>query len=543
MWIRKRNRIRLFGTTVCACLAWAMNAAPLGAEMPSFSVTNYYQYGTGDEDYFGTMRDKKYLEEELHFNMSWRDLFLGGRYEFDDPAEFSFDHNELRKYFLEYRAGNLKARAGTISTLFSRGMVLNAYEEKPIGHDSELTGLQVQYETDRSLVNIVGGRLDYEQIPDFEDLIKYDIRGLSLKRSLTGMIDVGASYIYSRASQVVGFYRTKEAFGTNTAEMWAELNTGTFQLHGTVASNALKERKLYSPGGNSVYLGLNWFPGATGVTLEYKNYRFGLVDPSERDDTLRHRRMLAFQNPPSALKEHSWTTLSRRTHQVDFNDEVGFQLDVYHSLQSGTTLNFNGAVAARNYRYTTDKWYRFTRTNDGRSWLPSFSRKHSPFWQLYAETEHYFPGGSSVIGGLSYTYEEVYNYFLPRLREQTRAFIVPLRGVWPLPYSLSVEGTAELQKFKETLHGDKYYSNHFFSIGFGRAPWLTAALSGEYMSKGYDFEDKTLWMNGTVRIRWRSRHVVEVGYGETRGGLVCTNGLCRFIPAFQGWRISMETHI
>jgi len=517
-------------------------ASGANAELPSLSVSNYLRYGEGEE--IQNTRDsyKKYFEEMLSFNIHWGNFLAGGRYEHDDPSEFGLDHRTMRKWFLEYRRGPWKVRGGTFAALFSRGMVMNAYEEDTIGHDSEITGVNVLYETGGTTVNLLAGKLDYEKIPDFENIVEYDIRGGSVRRRIFEWCDFGGSYMRGDVSQERGFYKIADGFYAHAAEIWSEFTTDMFQVHAVMASNDLTGDKLFVSGRNSIYASFSGTLPSTAMTLEYKNYKFGVTTPDNRDDDLRHRRMLAFQNPPTAIKEFSWTLLSRRTHNVNFNDEVGAQLDVYHSLSPETTLNFNAAVAGRQYRYERTRNYRFVRRDDSMTWLPSLAREHSPFWQTYCEAERYFPGGSSVVFGLSYTYEEIYNYYYPDLREQTRAFIAPIRMLWQLPRSYSLEGTVELQKFKETLHGDTYHSNNHFILGFGKAPFLSASLEAEYMSENYNYDDQTIWLNGSIRYRYHSSQIFEVGYGETRGGLVCTNGQCRYVPEYKGWRFFTETH-
>ena len=42
-----------------------------------------------------------------------------------------------------------------------------------------------------------------------------------------------------------------------------------------------------------------------------------------------------------------------------------------------------------------------------------------------------------------------------------------------------------------------------------------------------------------MSLRIRSRQHIEIGYGEERGGLSCTNGMCRFVQPFKGFRLAM----
>jgi hypothetical protein len=509
------------------------------AEMPSVSLSNSIRYGFGDETINRQSTHRDYLEEKLSFNVYQDHFLIGGRLDYDKPAEFGFDHRELRKYYIEYRKGSWKIRGGSFAALFSRGMVLNCYAEDTIGHDSEITGFDALYETESTTVNILAGQVDYETIPDFDSIVTFHLGGISVRRKLQEHIALGGSVIKSDVVQEIGFYRVEDRFHALNTEVWSEIDAGPVEFYSVVASGVQGDNHPFE-GDKSVYLSLNYSLSKTGMSLEYKNYRFGLSTPDKWNIPLYRKRMYSFQNPPTAVREHSWTLLSRRIHAVNFNDEVGMQMDIYHAVSPETMLNFNGSMAGRQYRYVMNIDGTFIRQKDRMSRLPSFSREFSPFWQVYGEFEHHFPKGSSLTGGIAYTSETTYLYYTPDLTERKRSFITPLKVLWQLPDAFSVEGVAEYQRFKENNHGDRYYTNTIFSAGVGKAPYFSAGFTAEYVSKGYEMNGRTLWLDGSVRFHCRTSHVFEIGYGETRGGLVCTNGRCRYVPAFEGWRLSAE---
>jgi len=62
-------------------------------------------------------------------------------------------------------------------------------------------------------------------------------------------------------------------------------------LYTNIASNSQKEKELFIKGKNSVYLGFNYLLDNSGITLEYKNHKFGSETPLNWDYALRHNRM------------------------------------------------------------------------------------------------------------------------------------------------------------------------------------------------------------------------------------------------------------
>lgn len=510
-------------------------------ETPQLSINNSYRTGEGKENLPGKT-EKKYIEEEINLQVTWKNFLLGGRYEFDDPAEFGFDHNSLRKKFLEYRSGPWGIRIGTQNSLFFRGLVLNAYEEKPISHDSEVSGITVYRETQNMTAKIIKGSCDYEMIPNFEDILKFDINGGMLQLHASKNLYVGSSFLVSEVSQKVGFYKTQDTFEMNLGEIWAELDLDSIQLYGNIASNAEKAHDIFTKGNCSVYVGSNYIFGNTGLNIEYKKYKFGLTSPQNRDFKYRHLRYLPFQNPPTVIKEHYWTILNRRAHIVDFNDEVGLKFDIYYSLSPQTTFTIDGSAASRNFNYSLDPLTdNFSRKNDSSRLLPSFDESFSPFWIIYGEIEHYFSSGSSITGGLSCLSDTVYDDLSILMTEKTRSFISFVHMTYLLPNNYSMQCTSEIEYFKESKLPGKHSYNLLHTMQFAKSPSFSVSVTGEYLTEGVDISGDTLWVSSSMQYRFRSMQTFELSFGEERGGLMCTNGLCRYVPPFTGWRCNVVT--
>ncbi|MHB9027919.1 MAG: DUF6029 family protein [Candidatus Latescibacterota bacterium] len=504
------------------------------AELPSPSFSNYLRYGSGKGEYYGFSRDKTYIEEEAELKLSWKDTIAGIRYDYDNPAEFTPDRNTIKKYYLDYRKSGWNLRAGTFSDLFGRGMAFRTYEEKSVGHDSEVSGLRATWLTDDTAVHVVGGRLGYEEIPDFTQTIDIDLAGVHLQQRVNGNFFLGGSFVQSEVTQQSGFF--KDAFPMSVAEFTGEYRGEILKVFTSVASNENDGAELMKRNISS-YLGANLFRGPLSLTLEYKNYRFGMAPPDVVSQGYRHRRLLPFQNPPSGLREHGWVFLSRRSTGIDFNDEVGFLADVYYSATPGTTLNLSGSLASRHHRYERIPDAGFNRVKDGPSWLPSVRKEYSPYWQVYGDIEHFFENGSSVTAGAGYTYENNYNSFYPELEEVQRMATVPLHTQIILSSLYSLQCSAEYQYFQEALYSRTWYSNGILSLGIARSPWLNFSVTAELLEGNVRFSEKKSWIYGSIGFRFRARQMIELGYGETRGGMTCTNGLCRYVEPFKGFRL------
>ncbi len=504
-------------------------------ETPSVSYGNYLRYGDGREEFYDYSRHKTYIENEAELELSWKNTIAGVRYDYRNPAEFTPDRNTLKKYNIEYRRDSWNLKAGTFSDLFGRGMAFNAYEEKKIGHDSEISGLRATYLTDDSAVHVIGGQLEYEQIPDFTQTIDIKVAGLNLQRRVRGGFFLGGSFLRNEVSQVPGFFR--DTFFMNIAELSGEYKGETLQFLASATSNENESSRIFNKGNVSSYLSASLSKGPLGMSLEYKNYRFGLTTPDLSGQSFRHRRLLPTQNPPACVREYSWTFLSRRSTGIDFNDEVGLLLDAYYAIRPGTTFNLSGSLASGHFDYErVAGGYR--RIDSGPSWLPSTEKEYSPYWQIYSDIEHYFENGSMLNAGVAYTCENNYNFFYPDREELVRMATVPVHSQIILSPRYALQCTAEYQYFKETLYSRDWFSNGILTLGLSRAPSLNFSVVAELLEGNAKDSQKKNWVYGSASWRFRSRQYIEIGYGEARGGMSCTNGICRFVQPFKGFRLT-----
>lgn len=508
-------------------------------ELPSYSWNNYIRYGDGSEELYDLSRQKNYLEEEAELQLSWRQALLGLRYDYDHPAEFTPSRNTIRKYYLDYRLGNWNFRGGTFSDLFGRGMSFNTYEEKTIGHDSEISGLRATWLTNDTELHIVGGRLAYEHIPDFTQTVDLDVGGIHIQHRVTGKFFFGGGYVQSEITQNPGYYR--DTFSLSIAEVTGEYRGESLQAYTSVASNENGSNRLFRKGNISTYSGFSFSHGPLSLSLEYKNYRFGIAPPNVSSQSLRHRRLMPFQNPPSGVREYGWVFLSRRSSGVDFNDEVGFLLDINYAVRPKTTLNLSGSLAGKHYGYERISG-KFRRIDHGVSWLPSTRKEQSPYWQAYSDIEHFFPNGSSFTLGTAYTFENNFNSYYPDWKETIKMATVPFHTQIVLSSRYAAQCSAEYQYFQETQYSANWYGNGILTLGFSRSPSLDVSLVAEWLEGNANFSNKKTWVYGSIGIRIRSQQTIEFGYGETRGGMNCTNGLCRYVEPFRGFRLTATLH-
>ncbi len=511
-----------------------------------YSVGNFMRYGNGEQVIGGQLRDKEYIENQTNVRLFWDDFTVGFEYLYDDPPEFGPRYQGIRKRFVEFSKKGLELRAGDFYTLYGKGLAMNLFENRGINYDTRLDGLRGTYRNRHVNAIFALGTMRYYDLLNSDRIETYSVR--------SGHVDVRPFRFLRLGGSIVGADgELPTPFGMD--QVHADIPEFMVTLRGlgfdVFVQRAWKRSSIMSPqpgGGFRSYEsdGDAWYGSISytsdiglGVTFEYKDYRYDVVGEEERDPN-RPTRMLPMQNPPIVHKEHYFTLLSRNPHVVDFNDEVGMQLDVFYSVSPTVTINLNGAMASRHDGYVTRDGFLVTYDRDV-SFMPTLDEKFSPFWELYGEVEWYFDGQSYLRAAVNRRYDAPYEANQPHEQSSTT---FPVRIEYMLNKEYSIGATFEQQFFHDSFsQKNPEYFNEFVSLTFARAAQWSVTLRMEYTTDEEDKTGKDFWRTLEFAYRLGNQHIATISYGTERGGLVCTSGICREILPFDGVRVSLLSQL
>jgi hypothetical protein len=92
---------------------------------------------------------------------------------------------------------------------------------------------------------------------------------------------------------------------------------------------------------------------------------------------------------------------------------------------------------------------------------------------------------------------------------------------------------------------DHHTLNDMITLQYSYNPYVTFGgiidLSIQYENGPYHIEDS--WPQFFVSTRLGGSHSLLVSYGSERSGINCTGGICRFVPAFSGLRLTLTSQI
>jgi hypothetical protein len=532
-------------------IAEAQNVRAIGS--------NLLRIGDGETDNGLITQRKRYLEEIANARIFFENLTIGLRYELSDPSEVGPNFQGIRRRWIEYKKDGLDLQAGDVFALYGRGLAVNMFESRAINYDSWLDGFSASYsktfadlspELKPSLaVNAIGGNKLFFDIDSTKLPLNISARAVNGQIGLFGKkLSIGASFIQAFTSLsevgIGGTLRTTRK-EVNQPEIYLSFLSGAFD--GFLGFTEMRTRlplvrnnlDSATHRGKAIYGALSYSGEEFGITVEYKDYQYFVHLPGAPYESYLGK--LPLSSPPEVYKEFTYTSLTRTTHSVNFNDELGFQVEASITAIPDFTITLNAAASSRHYGFEFDS--NFTPSIvDKKSFLPEFENgSHYPFWEAFAEVE-YEMGDLDYIKFFAHRRSDVISSD-GKKTEFKRSTTFGAKAQLETAESQSFLGSIEYQKmFDAVSHREDRLPENLYVVGqYSFNPIVTFGGIFDF-STDYG-QIKHIWPQAFLSTRIGSAHTILVSYGAERGGLNCSGGVCRFVPAFDGFRLAVTSQI
>ena len=527
------------------------------------------RYGEGDNNY---------TYEEIYFNTGiilnrpddrFEALFS---LELSDPPEIGLKEEGIREFLLGYYNKNLSIELGDFYQTWGRGLILNQTDYQHLDFNTSATGLSVGYEKDYISLNVIAGETNPRKSTTF--LGDYDPRvpNYILKQTLYGSdfsiesseSTMGLSILFTEEeeapiSSVISGIRFEKPY--DNGDLFLSFISKRSNLD-TVDSDSETDK------GNGLYFSNTNYIKDWALTSNYRRYRIDVKDPSMRDNILsNYGQALDVQRSPTGYYQHNFKLLSRNSKQVNLNDEIGLELELIGPIDENRTLlvNYTKSSSTKGWHNEFGYWEPepLTTTNgNSNSLFPSSDKDSYPFDELFIELNGYNEAHTLFYRvGFDYfsdTFAVLANSNTSESFEVNKAITFPFMVNVILNDLWSIEVQLELQRAKKgfevttndessfvSLLSDKYQDNIFLGFTVNHAPWsLTVATESTNSDESSSNFDSNTWNSVALTYRIKSDNILEVFYGSIRGGLDCTNGVCRYIQPFEnGLRIDYSVNL
>ena len=527
------------------------------------------RYGEGDNNY---------TYEEIYFNTGiilnrpddrFEALFS---LELSDPPEIGLKEEGIREFLLGYYNKNLSIELGDFYQTWGRGLILNQTDYQHLDFNTSATGLSVGYEKDYISLNVIAGETNPRKSTTF--LGDYDPRvpNYILKQTLYGSdlsiespeSTMGLSILFTEEeeapiSSVIGGIRFEKPYDNGDFFLSFISKRSKFDI---VDSGSETDK------GNGLYFSNTNYIKDWALTSNYRRYRIDVKDPSMRDNILsNYGQALDVQRSPTGYYQHSFKLLSRNSKQVNLNDEIGLELELIGPIDENRTLllNYTKSSSTKGWHNEFGYWEPepLTTTNgNSNSLFPSSDKDSYPFDEIFIELNGYNKAHTLFYRvGFDYfsdTFAVLANSNTSESFEVNKAITFPFMVNVILNDLWSIEVQLELQRAKKgfevttndessfvSLLSEKYQDNIFLGFTVNHAPWsLTVATESTNSDESLSNFDSNTWNSVALTYRIKSDNILEVFYGSIRGGLDCTNGVCRYIQPFKnGLRIDYSVNL
>ena len=316
-------------------------------------------------------------EHVFDIGLSYNLFYLYTKFEYSESPAFGIERTKsddmIHSYYLEYLGDKLNLKLGNIYSLYTRGLILNTYQDERIDFDNSIIGIELSYNIlDWIRIYTVYGSDTYEsrtsstyQLNDlfFDHSMGFVGSQFSLFDNLTLNLqymhqeliideEVGLNFIeyHSDKTFILSqhirdnidlLYDNITKYNINSDKIGSSIQTYLFGVD-IYAEYVINKYTRLDPGvvvgkklnGSLLYTSLGADIFNMGITYEFKRY-----DNPYYLETI--------SSAPFVYRVATSVLQSRLTHLMNFVNEVGHQFDILYPIGDDFMLNLNLSTARR----------------------------------------------------------------------------------------------------------------------------------------------------------------------------------------------------
>ena len=498
-------------------------------------------------------------------------------FERSNPPEIGLDERGLRKYLIGYYKENWSLEFGDIYQTWGRGLILNQLDYQNLDFDTGAEGVGFKFSKPNLSVNLIVGDLALSKsttshsgynprIPNY--FIDQFIYGADFNHFING---------FNYGLSILAVEENNQDINHNLSNfrIGKDYYAGDIFLS-LIRKDSKKDNFDQNKQGSGFYLSNTNYLSNWSITTSYRSMKIDINDPISRDNLSENfGNALDIQRSPTGYYLHTFRLLSRTTQEVNLNDEIGLEFQVSGPLNSNNIVAINFMKSS-----STKQWYQILGgewAGKENSFFPTSDNSAYPFEEIYLEFSGYSKNGNIYYKtGIDFQ-NEVFNVLSNSL--ENKSYEINKSQTFPLLLSFntsskwSFEMQLEYQKLKtgfkniiisdvagiddlysfHSLLSEKYQINKFISLSTNFNQKWTFNFSVETTNadesklnndSNENFDSSNSWKSFGVSYKFDTDDTLQVFYGSVRGGLDCTNGVCRYIQSFDdGLRIDYTSNL
>lgn len=448
--------------------------------------------------------------------------------------------------YARYRHEKFDVTAGTFYEQFGSGMILRTYEQWGLGFDNSLDGFRIKSEPVKG-VYLTGliGRQRNAYSNTVENLSEGIVRGFDAEWSINDSFDslmnsktrvrLGGSFV-SRFQQDndpvqifpenVAAFAGRGSFNRSGFNLSAEY---AYKINDPSTVNSL----IYKPG-NGILVQTSYARKGLGVSLQWK--RIDNMDfRSDRAGTFNN---LTLNFLPPQTKQHTYRLPTLFPWATQPLGEWGMQAEVLYTFKKGTWL---GGEHGMNLSFN------FSRINalERNPTVDPFEGYESPFVArldsvLFQDinveiTRKFSSKFKATLSYLHFNYDE--SLFHQLTGFSSTEDVVAEVQVLDMSFKLRKKHTLRTE-LQHCYTRQEFGSWAMALVEYTIAPHFFFAVFDEYNYGNAETEKRLHYFSGLGGVNWNN-YRFQIGYGRQRAGVLCVGGVCRVVPASNGFSLSI----
>lgn len=450
---------------------------------------------------------------------------------------------------ITYKGDKIEASAGNFYDQFGSGLIFRSYYDPALGIDNSVEGLRVVVKPVSGLEvkGIIGKMRKFWEFSN--SIIRAGNIDFASSKSLPNLLPQGWNLTLG-ASLVSKFEED------NNPDLILPLNelsysgrfglfTGNLSIEGEfgIAKNHPEAlNKFTYNDGNAVLLNISYLGSGIGTTLSF--HRLDNFDL--RAETNARGNVLTQNYVPSLTKQHLFSKYSLIPFGTQFNGEIGFQWDATYHFDDATFIGGeNGADLSLNA-----SWVNSIRKNAKDKYTydaPFFEIGDTLFFQdINAEyTKYYNESFDYTVRFAHIINNKDFLFFsgAPHFGKVTANFL-GFESTYRFNYDYALHSKIEhlWQKSDSTItEVDNENGNWISGLAeLSIMSKLMVAGSFDYNYKNAFESRRIFYYNFNVAYLFDATRI-SLSYGKTAAGILCVGGVCRSVPATNGFYFTLTS--
>ena len=484
-----------------------------------------------------------------NLNFNYGNFNAGLRYESYLNPLLGFDPrykgSGITYRFASYTVNDLEVTIGNFYDQFGSGMIFRSYEERTLGIDNAMDGIRLKYKPTSGVIlkGFIGEQRSYFEkgpgiVRGFDGEISLSEAIKSLAEAKT-RVTIGAGviskyqkdenpiYVYPENvlsySPRISIYRGRYNFNAEYGYKYNDpsLVNSTFEY----------PQGIYKPG-QALYLDGTYTKRGVGITLASK-----FIDNMDfRSDRNATGNNLTLGYLPALTKQQTYRLATLYPYATQTNGEVGFQGDVFYKFKKGSALGGKrGTGISLNYSnaFSIDKTP--VDNEDGYT---------AKFYGI-GDEKYFEEVNVEVTKKMSKKLKMIFTYIYTVYNKDV------VQGLSGFGTIYSHIGVAEGQYKIDNNNSIRFEFQHLYTeqdmqswamalVEYTISPHWFFAVFDEY-NYGNDEVKKRIHYPNVSTGYTKGANRIALSYGKQREGLLCVGGVCRNVPASNGFSISVTS--